>query len=80
MQGAQMTERYRQGAEKMEAEYKRNLITAQEKEKQKAAEEKIKADEQTEKKIKEDTKEKNKEKADAEKKAKAKKSKSGEEL
>ena len=31
MQGAQMTERYRQGAEKMEAEYKRNLITAQEK-------------------------------------------------
>ena len=57
-----MTERYRQGAEKMEAEYKRNLITAQEKEKQKAAEEKIKADEQTEKKIKEDTKEKNKEK------------------
>ena len=54
MQGAQMTERYRQGAEKMEAEYKRNLITAQEKEKQKAAEEKIKADEQTEKKIKED--------------------------
>ena len=62
MQGAQMTERYRQGAEKMEAEYKRNLITAQEKEKQKAAEEKIKADEQTEKKIKEDTKEKNKEK------------------
>ena len=34
-----MTERYRQGAEKMEAEYKRNLITAQEKEKQKAAEE-----------------------------------------
>lgn len=42
MQGAQMTERYRQGAEKMEAEYKRNLITAQEKEKQKAAEEKIK--------------------------------------
>lgn len=80
MQGAQMTERYRQGAEKMEAEYKRNLITAQEKEKQKAAEEKIKADEQTEKKIKEDTKEKNKEKADAEKKAKAKKAKSGEEL
>ena len=80
MQGAQMTERYRQGAKKMEAEYKRNLITAQEKEKQKAAEEKIKADEQTEKKIKEDTKEKNKEKADAEKKAKAKKSKSGEEL
>ena len=65
MQGAQMTERYRQGAEKMEAEYKRNLITAQEKEKQKAAEEKIKADEQTEKKIKEDTKENNKEKADA---------------
>ena len=80
MQGAQMTERYRQGAEKMEAEYKRNLITAQEKEKQEAAEEKIKADEQTEKKIKEDTKEKNKEKADAEKKAKAKKAKSGEEL
>lgn len=33
MQGAQMTERYRQGAEKMEAEYKRNLITAQEKRK-----------------------------------------------
>ena len=64
----------------MEAEYKRNLITAQEKEKQEAAEEKIKADEQTEKKIKEDTKEKNKEKADAEKKAKAKKAKSGEEL
>ncbi|WP_455655198.1 LCP family glycopolymer transferase [Phascolarctobacterium sp.] len=74
MQGAQMTERYRQGAEKMEAEYKRNLIAAQEKEKQQAVEEKLKEEEQTEKKIKAE----NKEKADAEKKAKSKKSKADE--
>lgn len=73
MQGAQMTERYRQGAEKMEAEYKRNLIAAQEEEKQKAVAEKIEEDEQLEKKIKEEAKAQDKD--DVEKKAKSKKAK-----
>ncbi len=76
MQGAKMTDRYRIGAEKMEAEYKRNLIATQEKEKQQETEAKLKEDEETEKEIKAETKEK----TDAEKKAKAKKTKVSEEL
>lgn len=78
MQGAQMTDRYRQGAEKMEAEYRRNLIAAQEKEKQQEVEAKLEEAEKTEKKIKEESKAKSKEKADAEKKAKSKKNKTDE--
>lgn len=78
MQGAQMTDRYRQGAEKMEAEYRRNLIAAQEKEKQQEVEAKLEEAEKIEKKIKEESKAKSKEKADAEKKAKSKKNKADE--
>lgn len=66
MQETKMTDRYRQGAEKMEAEYKRNLITAQDKEKQKTVEDKQKAADLAEQKVKAAAKAK----ADAEAKVK----------
>lgn len=50
MQGTQMTERYRLGAEKMEAEYRRNLLEAQEKDKEKLAEEEKAATEEKDEK------------------------------
>lgn len=76
MQGAKMTDRYRLGAERMEAEYKRNLVEAHDKTKQEEVAEKIKETEKTEKKAKDIAKDKN----DPEIKAKNKKTKVNDEL